>query len=140
MTVHAAKGLEFDYVFVAGLEEGLFPFTQYEETTQEDLIRSRIEEERRLLYVAVTRARIGLSLWRAKARTFRGRRLALPPSRFLAEIEDMVPTAEQGPRVSEGSPAIPVPRGAGGTVLNVETALTLLDSALPCPGRPPGRP
>ncbi len=93
LTVHAAKGLEFDHVFVAGLEEGLFPFTLYEETAAGPALEARIEEERRLLYVALTRARRGLFLWRARERTFRGRRLALPPSRFLAEIEDLVPAA-----------------------------------------------
>lgn len=93
LTVHASKGLEFDYVFVAGLEEGLFPFTLYGDPERQDLLAARIEEERRLLYVAVTRARLGLSLWRAKSRSFRGRRLALGPSRFLAEIEDLVPAA-----------------------------------------------
>ncbi|MDR2923692.1 MAG: UvrD-helicase domain-containing protein, partial [Treponema sp.] len=55
MTIHAAKGLEFDHVFVAGLEEGILPFTLYNETPD-------IEEERRLLYVAMTRARRGLWL------------------------------------------------------------------------------
>ncbi len=93
LTVHAAKGLEFDYVFVAGLEEGLFPFTLYDDPSEKALADARIAEERRLLYVALTRARKGLSLWRAKARTFRGRKVALPPSRFLAEIEDLVPAA-----------------------------------------------
>lgn len=93
LTVHASKGLEFDYVFVAGLEEGLFPFTLYGDPERQDPLAARIEEERRLLYVAVTRARLGISLWRAKSRSFRGRRLTLGPSRFLAEIEDLVPAA-----------------------------------------------
>ncbi len=93
LTVHAAKGLEFDHVFVAGLEEGLFPFTLYDDPSEGAASEARVGEERRLLYVALTRARKGLSLWRAKARTFRGRKVALPPSRYLAEIEDLVPAA-----------------------------------------------
>ncbi|MDR2111244.1 MAG: ATP-dependent helicase, partial [Spirochaetaceae bacterium] len=86
MTIHASKGLEFDQVFVAGLEEGLLPFTLFDK--DED-----IEEERRLLYVAMTRARRGLHLSWASARTFRGRKLALGPSRFLAGLEDLIPAA-----------------------------------------------
>jgi DNA helicase-2/ATP-dependent DNA helicase PcrA len=99
MTVHAAKGLEFDYVFVVGLEEGILPFTLFERQGKagrpDELLASRIEEERRILYVAMTRARLGLYLSWAKARSFRGRSLALPPSRFLAEIEDLVPLLER---------------------------------------------
>jgi len=90
MTIHASKGLEFDHVFVAGLEEGILPFTLYGDCDP--------EEERRLLYVAMTRARIGLHLSWAKARLFRGRELALPPSRFLSAIEELVPLSEAGPR------------------------------------------
>ena len=99
MTIHAAKGLEFDRVFVAGLEEGILPFTLYDEREEGgDFPPERIEEERRLLYVAMTRARLGLALSWARARTFRGRALELPPSRFLDELEDLVPLAEHGPR------------------------------------------
>jgi DNA helicase-2/ATP-dependent DNA helicase PcrA len=87
MTIHASKGLEFDHVFVAGLEEGLLPFTLFDK--DED-----IEEERRLLYVAMTRARRGLHLSWASARTFRGRKLTLGPSRFLAGLEDLIPAAQ----------------------------------------------
>jgi uncharacterized protein (TIGR00375 family) len=83
MTIHAAKGLEFDRVFVAGLEEGILPFTLFE--------RGDAEEERRLLYVAMTRARVGLRLSWAGSRLFRGRELSLPPSSLLASIEELVP-------------------------------------------------
>jgi uncharacterized protein (TIGR00375 family) len=84
MTIHASKGLEFDHVFVAGLEEGILPFTLYNE-------RPDIEEERRLLYVAMTRARRGLWLSSSASRNFRGRMLKNPPSRFLSELETLVP-------------------------------------------------
>jgi uncharacterized protein (TIGR00375 family) len=84
MTIHASKGLEFDHVFVAGLEEGILPFTLYNEHPD-------IEEERRLLYVAMTRARRGLWLSYSASRNFRGRVLKNPPSRFLSELETLVP-------------------------------------------------
>ena len=87
MTIHSAKGLEFDQVFVAGLEDGLLPFTLFDRDAD-------IEEERRLLYVAMTRARRGLHLSLASTRTFRGRKLSLGPSRFLAGLEDLVSAAE----------------------------------------------
>jgi uncharacterized protein (TIGR00375 family) len=84
MTIHASKGLEFDHVFVAGLEEGILPFTLYND-------RPDIEEERRLLYVAMTRSRQGLWLSYSAVRNFRGRILKNPPSRFLSELETLVP-------------------------------------------------
>jgi uncharacterized protein (TIGR00375 family) len=86
MTIHASKGLEFEHVFVAGLEEGLLPFTLYEPCTDE-----RIAEERRLLYVAMTRAKSGLYLSWARSREFQKRRLENKPSRFLVELEDIIP-------------------------------------------------
>lgn len=81
MTVHSAKGLEFDYVFVAGLEEGIFPHNN------SFLDPAGIEEERRLCYVAVTRARKGLTLTNARRRTLFGMESCNPPSRFLEEID-----------------------------------------------------
>jgi superfamily I DNA/RNA helicase len=91
MTIHASKGLEFDHVFVAGLEEGMLPFTLYDGEAD-------IDEERRLLYVAMTRARRGLWLSMAKSRLFRGRKLNGRPSRFLSDLEDLVPLeAEKRP-------------------------------------------
>jgi DNA helicase II / ATP-dependent DNA helicase PcrA len=102
MTIHAAKGLEFDQVFVPGLEEGILPFTLYDDDDEdggEGRESARAEEERRILYVAMTRARTGLRLSWARSRRFRGRPLELPPSRFLAEIGDLVPIEEEdGPR------------------------------------------
>jgi uncharacterized protein (TIGR00375 family) len=93
MTIHAAKGLEFDHVFVIGLEDGILPFTLYDE---KDAAESnvRLDEERRLLYVAMTRARAGLYLSWARTRSFKGRVLTGAPSPFLDELEKMVPLAE----------------------------------------------
>ncbi|QQG42715.1 MAG: UvrD-helicase domain-containing protein [Candidatus Giovannonibacteria bacterium] len=81
MTMHSAKGLEFEAVFVVGLEEGLFPHALSLEP--EDL-----EEERRLCYVAITRAKTRLYLTSAARRTLFGERAANMPSRFLAEIPE----------------------------------------------------
>lgn len=81
MTVHSAKGLEFPYVFVAGLEENLFP-SQSMLLSQKD-----IEEERRLFYVAVTRARRAVTLSYAGTRMRNGRHESNSPSRFLREID-----------------------------------------------------
>jgi DNA helicase-2/ATP-dependent DNA helicase PcrA len=80
MTVHSAKGLEFDTVFLAGLEEGLFP---HEQSLAE---RDGLEEERRLAYVAITRARRRLYLSYARTRMLHGQTRYHLPSRFLDEI------------------------------------------------------
>jgi ATP-dependent DNA helicase UvrD/PcrA len=80
MTVHSAKGLEFDVVFLSGLEEGLFP---HEQSVAE---RDGLEEERRLAYVAITRARHRLYLSHAQTRLLHGQTRYNIPSRFLEEI------------------------------------------------------
>jgi len=82
MTVHAAKGLEFDVVFITGLEEGLFP---HENSALE---ASGLEEERRLMYVAITRARERLYLSLAQSRMLHGQTRYAMRSRFLEEIPD----------------------------------------------------
>ncbi|CAM4098974.1 UvrD-helicase domain-containing protein [Bordetella muralis] len=82
MTVHAAKGLEFDAVFITGLEEGLFP---HENSILED---SGLEEERRLMYVAITRARERLYLTLAQSRMLHGQTRYAMRSRFLDEIPE----------------------------------------------------
>jgi DNA helicase-2/ATP-dependent DNA helicase PcrA len=87
LTIHASKGLEFDHVFIAGLEEGLLPFTLYDGDCSPD----SAGEEKRLLYVAMTRARTGLYLSRACSRMFRGRKLDYGPSRFMRDLEPLVP-------------------------------------------------
>ncbi len=80
MTVHAAKGLEFDVVFITGLEQGLFP---HENAAQD---RNGLEEERRLMYVAITRARKRLYLCHAQSRMLHGQTRYCAPSVFLEEI------------------------------------------------------
>jgi len=80
MTLHSAKGLEFPYVFLAGLEEGIFPHSRTFES------QSELEEERRLMYVGVTRAEQELFLTFAKRRLLWGDYKYNPPSRFLEEI------------------------------------------------------
>ena len=80
MTVHAAKGLEFDAVFITGLEEGLFPHEN--SLNQAD----GLEEERRLMYVALTRARHRLYLSLAQSRMLHGQTRYNLPSRFFAEL------------------------------------------------------
>ena len=82
MTMHAAKGLEFQQVFVVGMEEGLFPGNRAMGDGAE------MEEERRLCYVAMTRAREKLTLTNARQRTLYGRTTPCMPSRFLNEIPE----------------------------------------------------
>ena len=82
MTMHAAKGLEFPQVFVVGMEEGLFPGNRAMGDGAE------MEEERRLCYVAMTRAREKLTLTNARQRTLYGRTTPCMPSRFLNEIPE----------------------------------------------------
>ena len=82
MTVHSAKGLEFHTVFIAGLEEGIFPHIN------SLMEKSELEEERRLCYVAITRARNNLYILNAKRRLLFGNPASNPPSRFINEISD----------------------------------------------------
>ena len=82
MTLHAAKGLEFETVFLAGLEEGIFPHSRSLNSNTE------MEEERRLMYVGVTRAKQKLYITYAKRRQMWGETRYYNPSRFLAEIPD----------------------------------------------------
>ena len=92
MTIHSAKGLEFDYVFVPGMEENVFPSARSSDTPDE------LEEERRLAYVAVTRAKKRLWLLHSAARMLYGRTTANRPSRFLAELpEDQVEKIQEEP-------------------------------------------
>jgi DNA helicase-2/ATP-dependent DNA helicase PcrA len=82
MTLHTAKGLEFDTVFLTGLEDGVFPHQRALANSDE------LEEERRLAYVGITRARKRLYLSRAVVRSSWGAPQHNPPSRFLSEIPD----------------------------------------------------
>lgn len=81
MTVHSVKGLEFNHVFVVGMEEGIFPHMN---SLMEN---SEVEEERRLCYVAITRAKDDLHLVNARRRTLFGKEQINPVSRFLSEID-----------------------------------------------------
>ena len=96
MTVHASKGLEFKYVFVTGLEEGLFPNQRAGESkSAEDS-----EEERRLFYVAITRAREKLFLSFANFRTIFGSRQINSPSQFISDIpRDIIERSDENPNV-----------------------------------------
>jgi len=83
MTLHAAKGLEFENVFIIGLEDGLLPHERSKNSAtsgQEDL-----EEERRLFFVGITRAKVGLHISHARYRTVRGQMVRTIPSQFLSE-------------------------------------------------------
>jgi len=82
MTLHSAKGLEFPFVFMAGMEQGLFPS---QKSVEED---SRIEEERRLCYVGITRAMRKLYMTYAESRRMYGNEVYNTPSQFLKEIPD----------------------------------------------------
>jgi DNA helicase-2/ATP-dependent DNA helicase PcrA len=91
MTLHSAKGLEFDHVFLTGMEEGIFPHSRSQNDPEE------LEEERRLCYVGMTRAKETLTLTRAVyRRTYGSERLTgSVPSRFLQEIPgELIDTAD----------------------------------------------
>jgi len=95
MTMHAAKGLEFSYVFIIGCEDGIVPYTMFAKE------RPDIEEERRLLYVGMTRAKNALFLSYAKTRNLFGMNLSLPISPFVLDIKDELvkkKAAEKGKR------------------------------------------
>lgn len=102
MTLHSAKGLEFPVVFLCGLEDGLFPSMQsiYEP--------DKLEEERRLCYVGITRAREKLYLSHAKQRLLYGKITPAMPSRFLTELEEALPAeAKPAPKPTQLKSAPP---------------------------------
>ncbi|MGH2767105.1 MAG: DNA helicase PcrA [Actinomycetota bacterium] len=115
MTLHNAKGLEFEVVFIAGMEDGVFP--HFRSMTDAD----ELEEERRLAYVGITRARKRLYLTHAWSRTLFGASSYNPPSRFLNEIPaELVEDLEEAGR-GDGevvAPGAPPEVGAGDTVLH----------------------
>lgn len=94
MTVHAAKGLEFDTVFVTGLEEGLFPHQGHEGEKRDE------EEERRLFYVAVTRAKRRLALTLAHVRRIYGTDFVSEPSSFIRDIDEGLISFSEGEELS----------------------------------------
>lgn len=91
MTLHAAKGLEFPVVFLAGMEEGIFPHSRVFDASEDDL-----EEERRLCYVGMTRAREELILSYAESRAVFGQRNYSSPSRFITDAELELPKKDFG--------------------------------------------
>jgi len=92
MTLHAAKGLEFENVFIVGVEDGILPHERSNASEDED----ELEEERRLFFVGITRAKTGLHISYARYRTVRGQMLRTIPSRFLFELgRDIIEQAEE---------------------------------------------
>lgn len=104
MTVHSSKGLEFRNVFVVGLEEGLFPSRMSMEDEKD------VEEERRLFYVALTRARDRLFLTSADSRMIYGQTIYSKNSRFLEEIKDFVEIEDETVRSRAKTEGKPIPR------------------------------
>jgi len=95
MTLHVSKGLEFPVVFIVGMEDGLFPSARSADSNDPE----GVEEERRLAYVGMTRARQKLFLTRARSRRVWGQEQMHPPSRFLKEIpEEYVESNSRVPR------------------------------------------
>ncbi|MCU0664616.1 MAG: UvrD-helicase domain-containing protein, partial [Myxococcota bacterium] len=143
MTVHAAKGLEFDVVHVTGLEDGLFP---YKQGSALDSTRDEQDEERRLCYVAMTRARKRLFLHRARVRRLFGQPRFDPPSRFLCDIPpevirditrarpSMAPLSSFVQRSAE-STARPVSPRPGSSRDHKQTGLASLERPMAPPGR-----
>ena len=104
MTLHAAKGLEFPVVFIVGLEQGILPHSRSADSASE------LEEERRLLFVGITRARKELILSHCRIREFRGSRTATIPSQFLAELPEEA--MAESDRSGFGGSALPSRRPA----------------------------
>jgi DNA helicase-2/ATP-dependent DNA helicase PcrA len=96
-TIHSVKGLEFKNVFICGLEEGIMPTSRAESDTKS------MEEERRLMYVAITRARDNLYITRSKSRYLYGHRDITRPSRFVMEMADELGVKDAGVRRSYSS-------------------------------------
>jgi DNA helicase-2/ATP-dependent DNA helicase PcrA len=122
-TLHGSKGLEFDVVFLIGCEEGYLPHARTIDTRATDVAESGtadIEEERRLFYVGVTRAREKLHLSRARSRVLRGKAVPRTPSRFLLEIPaDLLDSCD----VKDEAPT-----SAHEAAANVEAILAMLGS------------
>lgn len=133
MTLHAAKGLEFPIVYVVGLEQGILPHSRSSESDAE------LEEERRLLFVGMTRARQELFLSHCRVREFRGQRSATIPSCFLSELPEEAVTIRDrsgyggsAPPLRHASTARPL-APSGGFRLTTAAALEGSD-AEPAPG------
>jgi len=125
MTYHGAKGLEFPAVFMTGMEEGVFP-SYRTETIQE------MEEERRLCYVGITRAREKLYLTNAVSRLLYGYERNNPPSRFIKEIpEELIESPHEKKRVGgklfEGDTVIHKKFGVGIVLKLAENEIAIVD-------------
>lgn len=123
MTLHSAKGLEFPLVFLVGLEDGLFPSNRSMEES------GRLEEERRLAYVGITRARQKLVLTYAEARRLHGQDMYGIPSRFLREIPPHL-LNEVRPRVQVSRSYSPQPQRASGHASLVEAPAIKLGASV----------
>jgi ATP-dependent DNA helicase Rep len=96
-TLHAAKGLEWPHVMLVGVNEGLLPFKMDDSSTAED-VNARLQEERRLMYVGITRAQRSLSVSWTRRRKKGRERVAAMPSRFIAEMALDKTTVKEDPR------------------------------------------
>ncbi|MCL2450425.1 MAG: ATP-dependent helicase, partial [Polyangiaceae bacterium] len=129
-TLHGSKGLEFDVVFLVGCEEGYLPHARTLDARATegvgDALGQDIEEERRLFYVGVTRARDRLLLSRAKARAVRGKAVPRTPSRFLLDVPpELMDEHEVGPRDA--------PTTAREAAAHAEAILAMLQGSSPAP-------
>ena len=129
MTMHAAKGLEFPEVFLVGMEDGLFPSLRCIGDATE------MEEERRLCYVAITRAKERLTISHARQRMLYGRTNACLPSRFLKEIPEECLEKRGGyqARQEKKIPTEPIPRPAGSYQTSREIRQNAIRSAMSVP-------
>ena len=103
MTVHASKGLEFDHVFIAGLEQDLFPFKRSDEADQS---QAEEEEERRLFYVAITRARKKVYFSYTMLRTIYGTQRVSLPSEFIDDVDKNLIEDQAPPEKPSGAKAL----------------------------------
>jgi DNA helicase-2/ATP-dependent DNA helicase PcrA len=127
MTVHAAKGLEFPYVYVVGLEENLFPSQMALNS------RSDLEEERRLFYVAITRAEKKLTVSYSQSRYKYGNLFQCEPSRFLEEIdEDLLEKPQENKPAKKVNLTEDFPWG-GGSSFKKKTSASTSPSKTPTP-------
>jgi DNA helicase-2/ATP-dependent DNA helicase PcrA len=120
MTIHVAKGLEWPVVFITGMEDGLFPSLREREGVSED---AQLEEERRLAYVAMTRARRNLFLTHARTRRVWGEIRLQGPSRFLTSLSGLLTPSRPGsgkrpPPIVDGNWPDPAPRRLGRGSIN----------------------
>jgi DNA helicase-2/ATP-dependent DNA helicase PcrA len=113
MTLHCAKGLEFENVFIVGVEEGLLPHERSNTDDEEEL-----EEERRLFFVGITRAKAGLHISYARYRKIRGQQLRTIPSQFLFELgTDLTEPADENQYHYNGNLSQAVPYLAAGQLV-----------------------